>query len=70
MFQNSGVTGTRDNFNDEQNGQGKGKNRMSNINAEEFAAMGLRTGQKRPRRDNEAATPIKKNKKKWNRNNQ
>lgn len=58
MFQDSDVTGTKANeYRQDAN------TRMSNITAEEFAAMGLRTGQKRHRRDNQAATPTKKNKK-------
>ncbi|XP_034182543.1 ribonuclease P protein subunit Rpp25 [Osmia lignaria lignaria] len=36
---------------------------MSCIDAEEFAAMGLRTGQKRPKKEQQAEAPPKKNKK-------
>ncbi|KAJ8679589.1 hypothetical protein QAD02_015376 [Eretmocerus hayati] len=38
--------------------------RITNLAAEEFAAMGLRTGQKRTRKDLNTETPSKKNKKK------
>lgn len=36
---------------------------MTSIDAEEFAAMGLRTGQKRPKKGQQAQAPPKKNKK-------
>lgn len=36
---------------------------MSSIDADKFAAMGLRTGQKRPKRDQQVVAPPKKNKK-------
>ncbi|XP_015594516.1 ribonuclease P protein subunit p25-like protein [Cephus cinctus] len=42
--------------------------KMSNKAAEEFTAMGLRMGQKRPRKEQQTETPSKKNKKKDNGN--
>lgn len=39
---------------------------MTCIDAEEFAAMGLRTGQKRPKKEQQTEAPPKKNKKRGN----
>ncbi|XP_076232435.1 ribonuclease P protein subunit Rpp25 [Calliopsis andreniformis] len=39
---------------------------VTSIDAEEFAAMGLRTGQKRPKKEQRAEVPSKKNKKRRN----
>lgn len=44
--------------------QGSSSGRITSLAAEEFASMGLRTGQKRSRRENHTEMPSKKNKKK------
>lgn len=41
-------------------------NNLSCIDAEEFAAMGLRTGQKRSKKEYQTEAPPKKNKKREN----
>lgn len=41
-------------------------NNLSCIDAEEFAAMGLRTGQKRSKKEHQTEAPPKKNKKREN----
>lgn len=41
-------------------------NNVTCIDAEEFAAMGLRTGQKRPKKEQQTEAPRKKSKKKGN----
>ena len=42
---------------------GESSGRVTNLAAEEFAAMGLRTGQKRSRKEQLVETCLKKNKK-------
>lgn len=62
MFQNSNPEGTSLH----KESGGPKKTRMSDVTAEEFASMGLRTGQKRSRPPNQAHSSSKKSKKKVN----
>ncbi|XP_043271565.1 ribonuclease P protein subunit p25-like protein [Venturia canescens] len=62
MFQNSSVEGVSL----EEECGGLKNARMSDVTAEEFASMGLRTGQKRPRASSQGHPTSKKCKKKFN----
>ena len=63
MFWNLKNGGPEESLKEEQQ-QGSGSGKLMNSTAEEFAEMGLSTGQKRSRKEQHTEAPLKKKKKK------